>query len=173
LKKYQIHSAAQHLAKGTRDKTDTYPAWVCQISPSRLHRSLIVSLGFASVFAIAISPLLIPIQLALALLTASWVFYQYRRLNRCTTLEHFGGLDDDINDWVIRDSHEAGRDATLIKDGYHSAALLVLAFRRGDNGRIHRLTVWRDSVSDLQFSYLTMQLLFNCDTSEPSGSGVG
>ena len=49
----------------------------------------------------------------------------------------------------------------MLKMGYKSAVLLILVFKDDTSGKVQKLPIWRDSVSDLHFSYLNLQLMFN------------
>ena len=86
---------------------------------------------------------------------------QWNRLHGEVSLQHHGGPEDTVNEWLLTKDGKR-YSGQLVSRGYRSAALLVLAIQPEDARWPVRLPVWSDSVSPEQFSYLNLQLMFNC-----------
>jgi hypothetical protein len=62
-------------------------------------------------------------------------------------------------EWVMRQEGCSEARGSLVQAGYRSAWLLVLVIQAEDT-RWHRIVVWHDQVTSLEFSYLHQQLAF-------------
>ena len=100
-------------------------------------------------------------QLCACVLSAMWTRRQLLALRTHVRLTHFGGIDDTSNQWTLLRQGQPPLHGAMLKMGYKSAVLLILVFKDDTSGKVQKLPIWRDSVSDLHFSYLNLQLMFN------------
>lgn len=116
----------------------------------------------ASSLAIIVCQLPALAQVTGLLLTGFWATRQYRQLGRGCILRHHGGQDDTVNLWTRIDAGPAREvEGKLIHSGFRSAGLLILVIRANNSGKTYRVPIWCDSVSALEYSYLTLQLSYN------------
>ncbi|MFK7860625.1 MAG: hypothetical protein AB8B64_17530 [Granulosicoccus sp.] len=123
--------------------------------------------------AIVLCQLPVLIQIVGLALTGLWISRQWQRLSLGTVLYHDGGPDDTINCWGLEYERSGTVDGKLVHRGYRSASLLVLAVQSNDSRKIHRIPVWRDSVSARDYSYLNLQLMLNTHQPDDHGKGCG
>jgi hypothetical protein len=92
------------------------------------------------------------------LLASTLVFFVLRQVVRITalcTLQH-----DEANAlWILIQPNCKPLSGRLVKAGYRSAWLVILAIQTEDTV-IHRTVVWHDQVNGLAFSYLHHQLAY-------------
>jgi len=86
--------------------------------------------------------------------------YQYRNIAVWSTLTHES--PDGI--WHLNCADEQPFSGKLVCAGYRSAFLVILVLQHEDT-RYQYCLVWQDQISNIDFSYLHHQMLFN--TSPP------
>ncbi len=65
--------------------------------------------------------------------------------------------------WTFQYAHPAiCVSGALVQAGYRSAWLIILVIQSDDTA-LHRVAIWKDQVSSVQFSYLHQQLAFAAD----------
>ena len=116
-------------------------------------------------------PAWLRVLLAIVVIARTW--RQFARIQQVMLLVH----DDSTAQWSVytvskSDTPGATERATapacglpklangnLVAAGYRSAGFVVLAIQES-TGRIRRVPIWRDQVSQAQFSYLHQQLAY-------------
>lgn len=123
----------------------------------------------ASLYAISITELGFLIKVAALFTVAAVAGFQLRQLSYLRTLT----FSHSEKKWTLttpepapddnpRDSTMGKTTGNLIAGGYRSAALLVLAIQH-ENTQLHRIAVWRDQVTPVQFSFLHYQLAYGTE----------
>jgi hypothetical protein len=123
-----------------------------------------------AVLSVILTPAPVSVRTLVAVAVIAWVIRRHQCSPTCRVLQHH---EADDRWWVFSQQraqcipflnpHAAtvtGRlDGRLVKLGYRSPLIVVLAIQ-SDDTRIHRVAVWQDQISGVDFSYLHQRMAF-------------